>query len=63
MKVHVDRQLCTGHARCNSIDPDIFVLDDVGYSALDTAEVPPGLEDHARQAVENCPERAISIEE
>jgi ferredoxin len=63
MRVRVDRELCTGHARCNSINSDFFVLDDVGYSALDTAEVPPGLEDDARQAVANCPERAISVEE
>jgi ferredoxin len=63
VKVHVDRVLCTGHARCNSINAELFVLDDVGYSALDTAEVPPALEDEARQAVANCPERAISLEE
>jgi ferredoxin len=38
------------------------LLDDVGYSSIDTVEVPPGLEDHARQAEANCPEHAISIE-
>jgi ferredoxin len=62
MKVRVDQSLCTGHARCNAIDPDLFLLDDVGYSSIDTVEVPPGLEDHARQAEANCPEHAISIE-
>jgi len=42
MKVRVDQSLCTGHARCNAIDPDLFLLDDVGYSSIDTVEVPRG---------------------
>ena len=63
MRVLVDRTQCTGHARCNSINPELFTLDDVGYSSLESAEVPSGFEDDVRQAVANCPERAISIEE
>lgn len=63
MRIHVDQAVCTGHARCNSINPDLFLLDDVGYSAISTVDVPPGLEEDARQAVSNCPERAISLEE
>ena len=63
MKIHVDQQVCTGHARCNSINPELFLLDEVGYSAITSAEVPPESEDDARQAVQNCPERAITIEE
>lgn len=63
MKVRVDRNLCTGHARCYSIDPELFELDEVGYSAVDSAVVPAGSEERARQAVLNCPEHAITIDE
>ena len=41
MRVRVDHERCEGHARCNAINPDLFELDDVGYSSIDTVEVPP----------------------
>jgi len=63
MRVRVDHDRCEGHARCNAINPQLFELDDVGYSSVDTLEVPAGLEQDARKAVANCPEMAISIEE
>jgi ferredoxin len=63
MRVRVDKNLCTGHARCYSIDPELFELDDVGYSVVDSEEVPPGSEERARQAVLNCPEHAISLDD
>lgn len=63
MKVRVDKDKCTGHARCAVFGPDIYELDDNGYCAIDVLEVPPGLEDQARAGVANCPERAITIEE
>jgi len=63
MKVTVDKDKCTGHARCAVFGPDIFELDDNGYCAIDVLEVPTGLEAQARAGVANCPERAISIEE
>jgi len=63
VRVTVDKDRCTGHARCAVFGPDIFELDDNGYCAIDTLEVPPGLADQARAGEANCPERAISIEE
>jgi ferredoxin len=63
MRVRVDHERCEGHARCNAINPQLFELDEVGYSSVDTLEVPAGLERDARSAVANCPEMAISIEE
>ena len=63
MRVRVDHDRCEGHARCNAINPQLFELDDVGYSSVDTLEAPAGLEQDARSAVANCPEMAISIEE
>jgi len=61
MKVAVDAELCQGHARCWEICPEVFSLDDEGHSYVAVAEVAPELEARARQAVRNCPERAISM--
>lgn len=63
MIIRVDREACTGHARCNAILADVFTLDEVGYSSVDQATVPPGEEDLARLAVASCPEKAISVAE
>jgi ferredoxin len=59
--VSVDSSKCQGHARCNLICPEIFDLDDDGYVKLLTPHVAPEYEVAAKDAVANCPERAISI--
>jgi len=63
MRVKVDQQLCTGHARCNVLAPDVYPLDDNGYCAADELDVPPELEAQARTGAAGCPERAITIVE
>ena len=64
MKVRVETEKCQGHNRCFVVAPELFELDDYGYAhELNDGEVPPGLEEKARLAVQNCPERAIYIEE
>jgi ferredoxin len=63
VKVNVDRSLCQGHARCCAIEPEVFTLDDDGYSDIGTDKpVPAGLEAKAREAVATCPERALSVD-
>jgi ferredoxin len=64
MWVHVDRDKCQGHNRCYALAPELFEIDDYGYSSeLNDGVVPEGLEEKARLAVANCPEYAISIDE
>lgn len=64
MRVHVDRSKCQGHNRCFSIAPELFELDELGYSSeRNDGLVPDELLDKARQAVANCPEYAVSIVE
>ena len=63
MRVQVDRSRCQGHARCWAEVPELYLLDDDGYSAVDDVEVPPGLEEAARRGADACPERAIAIVE
>jgi ferredoxin len=67
MQIKVIDGRCQGHARCAAVAPELFDLDDEGYSF-----VLPGCEtigdsdgetlEIARLAVENCPEQAIRIE-
>jgi len=63
MKVTVDPDLCVGHGRCYALAPDVFAPDDFGHCEI-IVESPEGaLVDQARIGAENCPERAISIDD
>ncbi len=62
--VRVDETRCQGHARCLAFAPDVFDFDDEGYAFVPEhssrfVELP----DKVRQAVANCPERAILVTE
>jgi ferredoxin len=61
MKVAVDADVCQGHARCWQICPEVFALNEEGHSHVTTPEVPVELEAKAREAANNCPERAITL--
>jgi ferredoxin len=61
VKIQIDRSICQGHALCAATAPDLFTLDDDGYSNVDQLEVPEGMEDLARRGAQSCPERAIQI--
>jgi aldehyde dehydrogenase (NAD+) len=63
VKVRVDRAKCEGHSLCHGQAPDLFTLDDDGYSDVEVKAVPPGMEEAARGGVLACPERAITLEE
>ena len=63
MKVRVDPDLCVGHGRCYVLAPDVFGADDYGHCEI-LVEAPEGaLVDQARIGAENCPERAITLED
>lgn len=61
MKIKVDHEKCAGHARCWSLAPDIFQLDDSGYILPGDITVPEGQEQLAKRCVGACPERTLSI--
>ena len=62
MRIHVDQAKCQGHAMCNMTSPEVYELDELGYTALDgDIEIPDALADHARRGAAVCPERAITI--
>ena len=53
---------CAGHARCASVAPEIFELDDNGYNVEAVRQIPAGLTALALRAARACPERAIHVQ-
>lgn len=62
MRIHVDTERCSGHARCRALAPEVYELDDLGYNVTPAKVVPPELENAARRGALACPEQAISVE-
>ncbi len=64
MKVTIDHDLCRGHGLCYFQSKQLFDLRDLdGKSVVLHDPVPEELTQKARDAVELCPERAISVTE
>lgn len=63
MKILIKKTACVGNVRCAAVSEELFPLDEVGYIAIEEAEVPAGKEDIARRGARACPERIIRIEE
>jgi ferredoxin len=63
MKVHLERSKCAGHAQCYAVDPELFPIDNEGYSILQEHAVARGDEQVIRDGVAACPELALVIEE
>lgn len=64
MRVEVDPQRCRGHARCLTIAPNAFEFLDLEERAV-TSQNGIALEDEdlIRRAEQECPERAIKIDD
>jgi len=64
MRISVDSAVCEAHGQCSVVDPDLFPLDDDGYSAVGVDRpVPAGEEQQARIGVAACPVRALRLSE
>ena len=61
MKVRVNNEKCQGHARCWSLAPEVFSLDDSGYILPGDITVKPGLEALAARGARACPEKALQV--
>jgi ferredoxin len=60
MRVHVDEELCQGHARCGFTAMEVFGLrDDDGHAVVQLDPVPAEHQEAARRAVIGCPEQAL----
>jgi ferredoxin len=49
--------------RCTQYAPDVFEVDEYGHAFVDLPEVDAKYQEATRRALENCPERAITITE
>jgi len=63
MRFRVKENACVGHARCATVAPEVYVLDDDGYLRMQPTVVPAGLEQSALRGARACPERAIVLED
>ena len=61
MTVSIDSTRCQGHGRCTLASPDVFDVDDDGYGIVLESEPGPELLADVQLAIDNCPERAISL--
>jgi ferredoxin len=62
MRARVDKSLCMGCGICPDICPEVFAMDgDQAVVPLD--KVPAGAEVACRDASQQCPGEAITIEE
>ncbi|TVS89105.1 ferredoxin [Mycobacterium helveticum] len=60
MRVWVDDQRCRGHGVCVTLCPQVFSLTDDGYAVTTDTDVPAELEAAVGEAIDSCPEQAIS---
>jgi ferredoxin len=63
MKIRVNHAKCQGHARCWSLAPEVFTLDDAGYIAPGDIAVAPGMDALAARGARACPEKALEVAE
>jgi ferredoxin len=63
MKVIVDPDLCEGHARCVELAPEVFALDDDGFSRVLIEQPDESLRPKVEAAVRLCPRQAILLRE
>lgn len=63
MRVTIDPDRCQGHLRCSMLVPELFLVDDMGHSYTEDADVAPERQSKARRAAINCPEQAIEVQE
>ena len=53
---------CDGHGLCAELFPERISLDEWGYPIIDAKPISPGLDAHARRAVDACPVLALRLE-
>lgn len=63
MKVIVDKDLCLGCGICEGLVPEVFSLENEPFAEVLLDPIPEEFCESIHQAMEDCPEGAISVEE
>ena len=61
MKVIIDSDLCMGCGVCESLASKCFRIEEDGIARVQLSEIPAQFEVIVKQAIEECPEEAISL--
>ena len=62
-RVQVDRERCVGSGVCESLAPEVFEVDDDGALMVHRPEPAADELDGVRDAVQQCPARALALAE
>jgi len=62
MKGFVDKNICIGCGVCPTVCPEIFEMDDDGLAKASESEIADALVESAKDAEEQCPVNAITVE-
>lgn len=62
-RVQVDRERCVGSGVCESLAPEVFEIDDEGVLQVHREEPGDDQLDDVRDAVQQCPARALALTE
>ena len=63
MKAKVDENACIGCGLCENTCPEVFKMNEDNIAEVIGDQVPVEAEASCREAAENCPTDAISLEE
>lgn len=63
MELRIDRSRCVGHGRCHALAPEVYDLDEEGYSVVRSETIEANLAEAARRGALSCPEQAITVED
>ena len=61
MDIQIDSTRCQGHARCNTLYPEVFGLDEEGFAFVIGNTDQDLSQAKVELAVANCPEHAITF--
>ena len=62
MKAYVDKDTCIGCGLCPEVCPKVFKMDDDGKAVASKDEVPEKSINSSKDAEEQCPVSAITVE-
>jgi ferredoxin len=61
-RLRVDPIACEANGSCHELLPELIGVDRWGYPVVDGSNVPEGLLNEARRAVDLCPRAALALE-